>query len=372
MNRDYGTLVQFEERTDFNTICVDQGIICMFPENDHSIFPVRGGVYSEDGKLVGISGHIGGMELAPRSVGDISPAFDGIVKRNGKVLYMGVFVPHWGHFLVDMIYRLYHLERFRDYQIAYVGTEAITGNYLDFLIGYGIGKERLIRITGQVQFEQVVVNEPCAVPQLYYSRIYRGIFDSVKKYYSAIGQKPLRSFEKIYFSRQHFRGGGRKETGEKEIETIFRRNRYHILHPEELSLQEQIFFISHASMIACVSGTIAHNLVFSNTNCTWIILEKASIVNLTQVMLEQMMPEIETIHINIDKTKKKKVEYGTGPFWMGITEDLKEFFTLYQFEQNVSEYCVKNYLIYMKLCFVRWSKNCLKKLWKNIKKFRCR
>ena len=93
------------------------------------------------------------------------------------------------------------------------------------------------------------------------------------------------AYEKIFFSRRKF---PTNEIGEVFIESIMRKNGYVILHPELLSVSEQIFYIEKATYIASLSGTCAHNAIWGDDAHQWIIFEREQRVNPYQIQLQRV------------------------------------------------------------------------------------
>lgn len=61
-----------------------------------------------------------------------------------------------------------------------------------------------------------------------------------------------------------------------------------ILSPEKLSLIEQIGFFNNSNLIVCMSGTLGHNLLFSQDDTELVILNKTYNYNIVQCVINQM------------------------------------------------------------------------------------
>lgn len=285
-----------------------------------------GGVLDESGNYVEESAQIGKGDTLPRFYGKYDYDVTDEVYYDETVIYIGAFPEHWGHFLVDMVYRFWYFEQSEsDYKVVYCSEKSeIKGVYAEFLDLLGIKKERLCRIAVPTRFSKVIIPEQAYMACAYYTNEYKRVFQNVIK---RIAVNDLISYEKIYLSRGHFTDAQSKETGEKCIEENFSRNGYKVLYLEELSLQHQIFYLYHAKRIVALSGTLCHNIVFADQNAEFIILNKTHIINTHQVLLNQMM-NIKVYYIDIYNKPFRKfpVSYGEGPFWLNGNK-LEKFFS---------------------------------------------
>lgn len=310
-----------------------------------------GGVLDQYGEYVMASAQIGKGDTLPRFIGKYD--YDRATEQyyDEVVIYIGAFPNHWGHFLVDMVYRFWYFkECMIPYRIVYCSENAeITGVYLEFLSLLGISKDRLLRISVPSRFKQVIVPEQGYMACEYYTNEYREVFKTITSNLPPVLSK---SYDKIYMSRAHFSDAQKKEIGENSIEDNFERNGYKILYMEELSFSEQAFYINHAKKVAALSGTLCHNILFAGQDTELIILNKTHIINTHQVLIDQMMNiKVYYIDVYLEPFKKFPVSYGGGPFLL----DSRKLSLFFQENHMVlkSENWVKrqtNKLIYIWLC----------------------
>ena len=104
----------------------------------------KGGVCSQEGEFVQSSFYDGGWA---QNGGKYEWNQTDEIYIDEKVIYIGVFAKHWGHFLVDMTSKLWIFadpefkENIKDFKVAYIGEEEPEGNYLEFYKILGIGEE---------------------------------------------------------------------------------------------------------------------------------------------------------------------------------------------------------------------------------------
>lgn len=192
-----------------------------------------------------------------------------------KVIYLGLAHQHWGHFLIDVVQRLWFINeneadvrtgKFKDYWFAFAGfgngIPEFKGNYTEFFRLFGLDTGRIIIVEEPTNFSEIIVPDIAIYPGQYIHAVFKDIFKCVIE--SAMKEangKSLPTYKKIYFSRTHLKDN--KEMGEENIQKALEQCGYKILYPEELSLVEQIWFWRTADEIACVNGSITHNCVFA-------------------------------------------------------------------------------------------------------------
>ena len=243
-----------------------------------------------------------------------------------RVVYLGYFLPQWGHFLVDFLPRLWWLlENDKDATLVYLSANStISDNYLRVLELFGISKEQLLRVEIPMQFASVVVPEMSLKRPYYFTKEYK---DLISKIVSAVPEQ--RVYKKIYWTRTEFERAQQCEIGEKRIEKLFAKNGYKVLSPEKCSVEEQIFWFNHCNEFAALSGTIPHNVIWMAATSQLdkerrvIILNKTHRINTIQCLLNSFAG-IEAIYVDCNYSLFP-VSPGGGPFWVDINDNLRSF-----------------------------------------------
>ncbi len=198
-----------------------------------------------------------------------------IVKSNDKVIYFGYFLPHWGHFLIDCLGRMWPFvdtnNKLDSYKIAFItnSREGMYDNCLELFAALGIKRERIIQINQPTQFLEVLIPDVdyTAEPGRIFAPQYVSLYDTVVK--NILSKHKLKevenkfgNIEKVYFTRSKFRGAKSREVGLSVIDKVFKNGGYNIIAPEKLSLAEQVLIWNNANHIACINGTIPLNVIF--------------------------------------------------------------------------------------------------------------
>ena len=259
-------------------------------------------------------------------------AWDSEVFIKESVVYFGVFFKHWGHFLVDLIGRMWFFTQENrekeQLKLVFLGEEEPDGNYLEFFNLLGIKKEQLIHVSKPTRFHKVIVPQYSSRPCIWYTKEFQSIFDTIADRVSKEGyicsQKNL---NKIYFTRLNFSKAQGNEVGEKYIAKWLEYNGYTLMSPEKLSLRDQVYIWNHAKEIVCMDGTIPLNIGFSkNPQLRLIVMHKSSFVhkNLDLYVLMRGCA-VTFLDVYYEPFKKYPKSLGEGPFLFCISKDIKEF-----------------------------------------------
>ncbi len=244
------------------------------------------------------------------------------------VLYFGYFFPHWGHFLVDQIGRLWYYlqaEHPKCLKIAYLGDEEPAGNFLQFFQLLGIDPEQLLRITRPTRFRKVYVPEFSCKSCVWYTQEYRSIFDAIAA--AACGQSAFDVPQKVYFSRRSFGKALDSEFGEEHLLQWLTVNGYTAISPEKLSLVDQVTIWNRAEQIACLDGSIPLNLNFScNPQLKLLVMHKTHLEHLNLDLSLLMRPcRVTLLDAYYEPYKKYPTSIGAGPFLLCISQDVLQY-----------------------------------------------
>lgn len=258
------------------------------------------------------------------------------------VIYIPIIPKHWGHFLIDVLCRFWFVIKHPEYKILfcmrdYKGDE-LDGNYLETFRLLGIREDRLVHVKNITHCNKIIIPDATAGYTDLYCREFKDtIALIIKKALETDEAKAITTYPKIYFTRTNFSSARSNEVGEKAIENVFRSNGYKILSPEKLDVIQQIFYIHNAEIIASLSGTAAHNIVFKGDSTKLVIINRTGIPNPPQVSINQLF-NVDCTYVDGYSLKYKSQNYGEGPFFIEINENLKKFFDDNQMRIPYSKY----------------------------------
>ncbi|WP_241570106.1 glycosyltransferase 61 family protein, partial [Rosenbergiella collisarenosi] len=308
---------------------IPNGIILPFKKNDSWGL---GGVVDNDFNYISSSGYQDWLSFGGKYEINLSD----VLICNEEVIWMGKFNSHWGHFLLDDVSRLWFLlENYNNQIIAYVSEDnEITDNFLQFIYGLGIARDKLLRVSKPTRFKNIIIPE-CSKNRGVINPIYHDIFLKVRENILSSNSKKFEDLD-IYLSRSSFDSGKNKEIGEKAIEDIFNKQGFKSIYPEKLTLQEQVILWNNARKIACLNGTIPLNILFTNERKDLIVLNKTSRRHSNLFDVIDITNSRGVVFINVFCSfYDKSVRYlGEGPFIFNNLDSLRDYFGLKNSKYN--------------------------------------
>ena len=292
--------------------------------DEHGPIFGRGGVYGEDGKHIPASAQ-SALNMRQRVAGGADlegkPDFPFVGER---VMYGNFFIKQWGHFLLDVVGRLWYALQDKDIRIVFTTWEGrelqIDGNYRDFLSMAGIDAARISIINEPTRFGEVVVPDPSIVPGSHYTREYESLMDTVV---ANAGKPEVQKGKKTYCTRRMLVKTGWTEFGEDTVESCFVRSGYRQVSMEKLPLREQIAELNSSEEIAMVCGSLSHNLLFARNANRVYVLNKTYRLNQHQFMINTIA---KSKAVFVDAfVSPLPVLMGCGPFIMRPTDPFLAF-----------------------------------------------
>lgn len=305
-----------------------------------------GGVIDKTGKYVSSSGLTG-------QFGGIYSIDDNIQVIDEKVCYCGYLINHWGHFLLDVVSRLwYSLEHDSEVDsYVFVVEEKTnrrpTANYLEFLKLLGIDKKIQI-VNMPTRFNEVIVPDISFAKARYYSEHYVRTFEKVVN--AVISNNINNNLpEKVYLSRNHLRGKT-VESGLEFVDHFFRKNGFEIVYPEEISLSAMILLLQNAKICAAESGTLTHNFLFAQNGKQVIIIERQVTINVYQCNVD-IVKELNATYVDANY-EIYTTSSGYGPYFLGYTDCFRRFAEekklmppdSYYISEEYNKKCLRQYL----------------------------
>ena len=257
--------------------------------------------------------------------------------RNETIVYCGYLRFEWGHLIVDCSNRLYYaLQHYENvdkivYFVEEHGNCELSGNYKEFFELLGIIDKVLI-LNRPTTFLKVIV------PQKAYDRHekycypeFLQVFDTVRQnaYQIHKGEKP--TYSKVFMTRSKLISSQKLEFGMDMLDNLFEKNGYKIISPERMRLSELILILDHAEEVACCSGTLPHNMIFSNSKARLTILERYCLNNDIQVDINRIK-KLNVTYVDANMSIYP-VEISYGPF-------------IFTFNRWLMRYCEENHLAF--------------------------
>jgi hypothetical protein len=245
---------------------------------------VTGCLYDSSGRIIKSSKRFGGFD------GDFFPSVDPEVMKeteqeniktiSGRGLYLGHFIPQYGHFLIETLSTFWLSDRFDSYdyflfQPFVFGTQipvyAVEAFYM-----LGLPLEKIIFVDGYLKLERIDVAERLVKFNYSANVGLRTVFDLLRERACASkeGQELENESRCYYISRkyQSWRKGSRVIINEPLLERKMERLGFKVIYPERMNFRTQIRTMASADVIVGLSGSALHNCLFMRPNALLIEL----------------------------------------------------------------------------------------------------
>lgn len=191
----------------------------------------------------------------------------------GVYVYGGTIQPHYGHFLFDGIARYWHNERSFKFIVQGPTTVEDWFSYKpipEIFNTLGLNKESFLRPDYPTFIENLIVPEPSI-------RETHSVHEEYGHMGTRIGHKfvpdPKPGGPPVYFSKRELTRGIWAAENEEEIEDRLLKAGVVIMHPQKLSLQEQIRIFSERLVIG-LEGSAFHTAALAPVQTRSIIIVK--------------------------------------------------------------------------------------------------
>lgn len=283
----------------------------------------RAGIATSSGKFLSKTSFSGNEERE----NVISKAY----YRDETAIYVGCIYSVWGHAFLDNFRFLWFLHTEEAKTLISKGAKLV---YVCHLNGYmtehfkelvrlaDLDPDKFEQIKSPTQFCEVIVPDAsfCYSDNASFSKEHVSLIDRIM---SKIPNKVAN--KKVYFSRTRLESTIWREYGEYKIERIFREKGYCILHPETLSLVEQLMVLKNCTHFAATEGSIAHNSIFCHPGTEVTIIRKASYVNDYQLAINEM----KDLNVSYVDAHHSVPPYPNsiwiGPFYLCITTQMEQY-----------------------------------------------
>lgn len=183
----------------------------------------------------------------------------------GKTLYLGNWMGHYGHFIIENLSRLWDMEKLKAYDnysmhpFIFDGNSVKIHEYQSYILDLiGIETKKFKPIYKRNIFKSLDVPEQGWTIAGPINKASGEVYKKIRGYHS---KKQIH--KKIFISRR-----SSKMTRIKNISSVdlfFKKRGYEIIYPEEINIKQQLHIYSNAEVMASFSGSGLHNSVFSSS-----------------------------------------------------------------------------------------------------------
>lgn len=237
---------------------------------------VSGAIYDQNGNLVPSSQRISGRygDLVSQSDPSRLPkSNDQRIRVPGTTVYLGHYMAHYGHFLVESLSSLWYLldpdekvdrVAFHPFVFGNNSTSYARACFAPF----GIKHEDVLWLDQAVSFERVLIPERLINLNQSANKALKNVYQKIANSVST----PETKYKYVYISRSK---NSRKKLGralvnEPLLESSLSKFGFKTIYPEELPFEHQVDIYKNADVIAGISGSALHNAVFMKEGATLI------------------------------------------------------------------------------------------------------
>ena len=240
-----------------------------------------------------------------------------------KAVYLGCFVNIWGHCITDGLKRLWYFysnyfSPQEDLMFVYtkVNTLSLPDNFITIL-NYLLPEKIVLQ-----EIKETTIVDELYIPDVsffsseidgkLYSKEFLFTLNLLKQTYT----KPqnFEPYDKIYLSRTALKS--HIEFGEQNIEKLFESAGFKIIHPQNYTLEQQLFLYQNCNYFASLEGSSAHNSFFCKPGTNVYILRKSDFINAYQLAVDKIN-ETKTIYIDCNYSiMNSKRKPWAGPYFL--------------------------------------------------------
>lgn len=283
---------------------------------------LQGCVYDKNGSVITSSQRI----LRQGSIKPVDPECIDVAdceeEIQGTVLYLGHYTGQYGHFLLESLARCWIFEQAPSYDwILFSPFVHRTPPFAEFsparisFESLSIDLARVKLVHSKTRVEKLLL--PTKIIELTSPQTANPdaewIYNTIAKHCRNVFRAEEKTLpRKVYLSRSHWRFSGlatnpltragikltgqvlgiaglslksllnRPVINEQEVEEVFRSFGFEVLHPGEMSFEEQVSIYSQAEVLAGFSGSAMHNTIFMPENSRAVHLENVQEVRAPQ------------------------------------------------------------------------------------------
>ena len=261
-----------------------------------------------------------------------------------EVIFGGVILRHFGHFLVECMSRLWYVLQGKGQgkKIVFIAngwkSDPKMAEFLE-LLGIDIG--RVVILEHPTQFVSVTVPEESVHSWgQFYTKEYRQIYQKLREAVSAS------NYKKIYLTHRKYKSA-LTCCNEKYFEDYFADKGYAVISPEQYSLPEQVALLKGAEEVACMVSTLSHLILLAKPHTKLTMLTRTSDNVLVAQCLINEAAQADWYIIDVSQN----FLYGNrsyGVILLGTTECWRRFVKDQYAEENVPDTFSDMALTYMR------------------------
>jgi O-antigen biosynthesis protein WbqL len=173
----------------------------------------------------------------------------------------------YGHFLLECLPKLYLLSLLRDLGVRFqLPLSSCIPDWVRALVALYVDESDILYYDKDRQYisaSSFIIPSMLHTEHNFHPAFNLMVADTLRRAGITPRQREPGSAVRIYLSRRKFRSGWHKLRNEDEVEQVMERLGFAIVHPQLLSIREQLRLMASADVIAGEYGSALHNAMFS-------------------------------------------------------------------------------------------------------------
>lgn len=214
---------------------------------------------------------------------EVNPA--DLVYDDECVIFGGVLIHHFGHFILECLGRLWFVleNRQLSYRIAFLTEGDVCSWFFAFFELLDIPKEKILLVEKPTRFRQIIVPEEAVHSWHYYTDKYLLPYQYLRENADRVYRGD--TAPNIFLTRGKLAETATVCINEEYFVQFFQQKGYVPVELEELPLAQQIYTISHARKIAAIMGSLTHWALFCQPDTEFLMLTRTG----TDTLMSQCM-----------------------------------------------------------------------------------
>lgn len=234
---------------------------------------------------------------------DLPPSADR-VHLSGRTFFGGYLLHVFGHLLLETLPRFWpdldygafdHVLLYPT-RVSRGGTQpCFEPHEVDVLTALGVDSDTAVMVGDRpLQLEEVTVSTSAMCLKSAVDPAFLAAFDRVKAALQGGAVRVTDSDRRVYLSRSRLSDRFRRATNEAEIEALFAATGFQVVHPQELTIAQQVALVGSAAAIAGCDGSALHLAAFATPGTTLLALDSRVVIN--QFMVD-LVRGLDAVHV---------------------------------------------------------------------------
>ncbi|QTL03946.1 DUF563 domain-containing protein [Aquabacter sp. L1I39] len=193
----------------------------------------------------------------------------------------GEHVDHYGHFTLEVLSRLWPFQKCDLSSLKIVTSAKPNPRIAELLAPFGVKPEQIHHFNRPIRCDNLIVASQDYILERSVSDLSLRVWRHIAEYYRTPSTSAV-----LYLSRSRWKKQ-RYLNQEEDIEQRLQEKGFEIVHPEDLTVPQQISIISQAKFVAGTSGSGFYNCIYNSIKGQRVILAPEKFVTLNDALVNR-------------------------------------------------------------------------------------